>query len=378
MKKHEIDLGSLLSKGYVITETKDDMLHVSIPKRLTTNFDKENMSVNNYVYLPDTYKLPLRIDLTAQIDSPGLYLFFGQGHVNFGTPWSDNRRIDDIIEPSRKIIFYHNHIPMKEFVDISVIYDYKAMQILVNGEERYYSEKERYMKSKLFKEFNSTGFSLKIASHKRTNLIVKSLSITEYDETADIKRTGTALPEPFKSNIAVPADDKPQFDMCISLLPKEIQREIIKTDEFLRSLRPIKFKRQIEKHGNKITYLASDYGFSYGIYPSNDVMYHSLGWYIITGSKPEFWHRKADLMEETLKKLAETSPELAGRMFVNLNECISCAPHCKVKTLYEFDGKKKLACHGLMEFKMCVSDFEDVRTFIKTLLEVPPTSQLTS
>lgn len=78
------------------------------------------------------------------------------------------------------------------------------------------------------------------------------------------------------------------------------------------------------------------------------------------------WHRKADMMEETLEKLAETSPEFAVRMFSNLTECIACCP-CIVKTLYKFNGKKKLACHGIMEFKMCVSDFEDVRTFINTI-----------
>jgi hypothetical protein len=367
MKKYDINLDSLLSKGHIITETKNEMMLIVIPKRLSTNFDKENMSVNNYVYLPDTYKLPLRIDLTIKIDSPGLYLFLGNGHLNFGTPWSDNRRIDDIIEPNCKIRFFHNHIPMNEFVDISMIYDFKAMQIHINGEERYYSEKEKYMTSKLLKEFNHTGFTFKIACNKRTNLIIKSLSITEYDETAEMNHADISLPVPLKTNQAVAPDQKPQFDTCIALLPKEIKNEIIKTDEFLRSLKPMKFRRQIEKHGNKITYLASDNGFSYGLYPSNDIMYHTLGWYIITNGKPEFWHRKADMMEETLKKLAETLPEFAERMFVNLTECISCSQHCAVKTLYEFNCKKKLACHGLMEFKMCVSDFQDVRVFINSI-----------
>lgn len=116
----------------------------------------------------------------------------------------------------------------------------------------------------------------------------------------------------------------------------------------------------------KITYLASEYGFSYAIYPSNDVMRHSLSWYIITSSKPENWHRKADRMEETLKKLAITSPETAERMFLNLKECVGCCK-CAVKTLYEFDGKKKLTCHGIAELKMCISDFEDVRTFVNTV-----------
>ncbi|OPJ63785.1 hypothetical protein [Clostridium oryzae] len=98
----------------------------------------------------------MRIDLTVKIDSPAFYLFLGNGHINFGTPWSDNRRIDDIIEPNHKNRFFHNHIPMNEFVDISVIYDFKAMQIFISGEERFYSKKEKYMKSKLLKELNET------------------------------------------------------------------------------------------------------------------------------------------------------------------------------------------------------------------------------
>jgi hypothetical protein len=82
MIKHDIDVNSLLSKGHVVTETKDELLYITTTQRLSTRFDKENMSVNSYVYLPEPYKLPLRIDLTIKIDSPGLYLFFGNGHLN--------------------------------------------------------------------------------------------------------------------------------------------------------------------------------------------------------------------------------------------------------------------------------------------------------
>lgn len=360
MKKYNIDLSSFLPVGSIVTEIKDEMLNITSNRRLNEN---------TYAYLPHTYKLPLRIDLTVKIDTPGLYLSFGKGHLNFGTPWSDNRRIDDIIEPNFKPRFFHNHIPMNEFVSISVIYGYKAMQVLINGEERFYSEKERYMKSKLLKELNDEDLKLKITCTKRTNLVIKSLSITEFDEVEEITHTDTALPAPLTSNHAVEPGQKPQFETCISLLPKEIQSEIIKTDCYLRALTPIKFKRQIEKHGNKITYTASEYGFSYALHPSNDVMTHSLNWYIITSCKPEAWYRKADQMEDTLKKISETSPELAERMFLNLTECNACG-QCKVKTLYEFNGKKKLTCHGRMKLKMCVSDFEDVRNFISTINEL--------
>lgn len=373
MKRHDIDLGSFLTKGNIVMEIRDQLLNMTAVSRFAARFDKEDMPVKTYVYLPETYKLPLRIDLTAKIDAPGLYLLFGNGHMNFGTAWSDNRRIGDLIEPDLKTRFFDNHINMNEFTNLSIIYGYKEMQILINGEERYYSKKEKYMKSGLLKTLNESGFTLKLACDKRTNLVLKSLCITEYDcsDMMIIDHKSMDLPKSIITNEAAGTDKKPVFENCIAGLPEDIYTEILKTDEFLRSLKPMKFKKQIEKHGNKITYLASDYGFSYSIRPSNDVMTHTLSWYILTGSRPELWHRKADKMEDTLYLLAGTSPELADRMFLNLSECIGCNNQCSVRTLYQFKGKKKAVCHGIMEFKMCVSDFEDVRAFISAVNKLP-------
>jgi hypothetical protein len=367
MKKHSINLSSITPKGNVSLEIKDDMLYAETMQRIYTEFDKENIKINHYLTIADRYKLPFRIELTAKIDAPGLYLLLGNGHLNFGTLWSDNRRIDDIVEPNGKPRFFHNHMPMNEFVNITVTYDYEEMKVLINDEERFYSKKEKYMKSKMLKEFEDFGFSFGIACAKGVKLVIKALNITEYDESAKIEHSVGELPKPFLSNEAIATDEKPTFEKCINLLPEKIQEQIVNTDQFLRALKPMKFKRQIEKHGNKITYLASDYGFSYAIHPSNDVMYHSLGWYIITSCKPELWHRKADLMEVVLTRLEETSPELAKKMFFNLNECVGCYPVCKVKTQYEFHGKRKVVCHGLMRLKMCTADFEDARTFIGTI-----------
>jgi len=126
----------------------------------------------------------------------------------------------------------------------------------------------------------------------------------------------------------------------------------------------LKFKRQIEKNGNKITYVASDFGFSYAIYLSNDIFDHSLQWYIITNGKPESWHRKADMMEETLNRLIHISPDFAERMFFNLDDCVGCYKNCLAKTPYHLIDKHKTVCHGKLKFKMNASGFEDVRTFI--------------
>lgn len=105
MVKHNIDLANFLTKGQVTCEYRDNMLYMTTKRAIPTQrFDLEHLLINSYIYLADKFRLPLRIDLTAKIDAPGLYLLLGKGHINFGTLWSDNRRIDDIASPARKII----------------------------------------------------------------------------------------------------------------------------------------------------------------------------------------------------------------------------------------------------------------------------------
>lgn len=369
MKKKDISLKSILTEGHIQTEMRDEVLYMTTERRLSVLFNKENTKLKSYAFLPDMFRLPFRLDMVIKMDAPGFYLFIGQGHINFGTPWLDNRQIEDIVRPKGKPRQFYNHIPLNKDTKISVIYDHKAMQILVDDEERFYSVKEPYMKSKLFKEQKEGGFRIKMTCDKRTKVVIKSIEVTEYDEKADIVHTDNDLPDPVTRNRALEIGEKPTIEKCISLLPSNIQGEIIRTDEFLRTLKPMKFRRQYEKKGNKITYLASKHGFSYAIYPSNDRMHHSLSWYIITSSKPEDWHRKDDKMEATLERLSQSAPETAERMFTNLNECIGCCK-CAVKTPYEFKNKKKVACHGIMMLKMSTTDFQDVRKFIEIINEL--------
>ena len=368
MIKHNIDLARFLLKGQVECKYKDNMLFMTTNRAIPTQrFDAEHLSINSYIYLPDKYKLPLRIDITAKIDAPGLYVLIGKGHINFGTLWSDNRRIDDIADPARKTIHFHNYMAMNEFTNISLSFDFKEMQIMVNDEERYYSKKERYMKAPVFSEMNKEGFELKIACDKLVNLCIQSVSITEYDDTCGIFHSGVELPAAITKNNSIAPGEKPTFEKCISLLPANIQSEITKIDEYMRTLRPLKFKRQTEKNGNKIMYVSSDYGFFYAIYLSNDIFDHSLQWYIITNGKPETWHRKADMMEETLNRLAHKTPDFAKRMFYKLDECVGCYKNCLAKTQYQLHDKQKSVCHGKLKFKMSASGFEDVRTFIEEI-----------
>jgi hypothetical protein len=215
------------------------------------------------------------------------------------------------------------------------------------------------------------GLTLKIACDKLVNLCISSLCITEYnDESLGIVHTSEELPPALTKNEAVPYGEKPALETCISRLPKQIQNEIMNMDSYLTAQRAIKFKRQIEKNGNKITYVASDHGFSYAIYLSNDYFDHSLQWYLITSGKPETWHRKADQMEETLSKLEQDDPHFAKHMYGNLEDCVGCYQTCLARTRYRFNGQEKTTCHGKLKFKADLSGFEDVRRFLAAISSI--------
>ena len=366
--EHKIDLNDFIAKGGVECVFEDNMLYMSTNRSIPSQrFNSELASINSYISLPEKYKLPLRIDITAKIDAPGLYFLLGKGRINIGTLYSDNRRIDDIVAPARKTISYHNGISMNEFIKISILYDYKEMQIIIDGEERYYSKKERYMKAPGFAPMNKEGFEFKIACDKLVNLCLKSVCITEYEQSCGISQSKAEPPIAITTNNMISLGEKPTFEKCISLLPEQIRNEIIKLDEHMKTFRELKIKRQLEKNGNKITYISSDYGFSYAIYLSNDMFDHSLQWYIITNGKPDTWHRKANGMEEVLERLYKKTPEFAERMFLNLDDCVGCYDNCLVKTSYYLKDKQKNVCHGKLKFKMSISGLEDVCIFLEEI-----------
>lgn len=91
-------------------------------------------------------------------------------------------------------------------------------------------------------------------------------------------------------------------------------------------------------------------------------------WYIVHNGKPETWHRKSDYMEETLVETAKFDLQLAERIFYALNDCVHCyGQRCLAKTLYTFNGQKRLACHGHVMPCMCRDDFHDAREFFRHL-----------
>ncbi|HBL84357.1 MAG: hypothetical protein A2Y17_04980 [Clostridiales bacterium GWF2_38_85] len=365
MTEHNIDLNLLKFRGHTLSEMRDGALSMTVTRANPLNHCKPGIRCVHYTEVPGRYRLPLRIDITAKIDVPSFYIMLGEGHANFGIHF-DNRRLDDICEPQNKINHFNSRIPMNEFADITLIYDLKEMQIIIDGEERYYSKREKYMKSPVFKGMNEEGFPLRISCVKRTNLEIRSIRITEYDDTAGINHIHDPKDDKF-----VPPTEKPTFESCLSGLPDDLRTAIIDIDGWLRTLRPMKFKRQISKYGDKITYTASEQGFSYAIHISGNVLYHTLQWYILTQGKPETWGRKADRMEDTLNYLAQTEPAFARRMWGNLYECVGgYGPGCMAKTPYTFASEKITACHGKMYFNMNLSEFEDVKHFIGAVNEI--------
>ena len=159
---------------------------------------------------------------------------------------------------------------------------------------------------------------------------------------------------------------KPTFNLILEELPPDFREEVIETDAFMKALRPLKMKRMVEKHGTKITYVASDFGVSYALRVSPGEYAQIINWYIVYNGKAETWHRKADDMEEALLEAAKSDPARAARIFQALQECNDChGERCLVKTPYRFDGQGKLTCHGRVKLPIRREDFEDARAFIR-------------
>jgi hypothetical protein len=324
----------------------------------------------HYAALPGKYRVPFRVDLTVKLDFPMLIMQVGSGYVKFASPMKDNRKAEDLAFPggkpnAKEHYAFDNHFPYGEWTDISVIYGADEMQVMIGGEERYYSRKMPYMSKRnrtKLAELNAEGFAIGLAVQKRSVLSVKSITVTEYEDHAPISHSETEI----KSNS--PIADKPTFESVLSDLPPEHQAEIRETDELLRSLMPLKFKRSVDKNGGKITWVSSGAGVSFSIRASGAESSQDFRFYIVTSGKPETWHRVADHMEEALMEIAQSDAALAERIFYALNDCVGCyGPGCLAPTLYQFNGNKRLAYHGQVVLHMSREDSADARGFFHYL-----------
>ena len=414
MNKRDIDLADITAQGRAVIKPAGGTLDFWTTQSITSvAFNLYGDSYKRHcAALPGEYRLPFRIDMNVKLDYPSFILLVGGGHVSFATPWQDNRKIEDILKPTGKPnqdhYFYNdNGLPFGEFTDISVIYNPDEMQILIGGEERYYTRRQAYMRLKKPSDYDPERLKIRLAVSKLSVISIKSISVTEFEERAPVTRGafvedsrngassgvgasgganapgGAGAPgginspgDASESGVAVMsggtnapgAPSKLSFEDSISRLPQGYQDEIRTMDGFLTSLRPMKFRRVIDKKGGKISYVASGYGFSYAVNVSGAASSHNFGWYIVTNGKPETWRRIADNMETALVETAKADPGLAERIFYALNDCVGCyGSRCLAKTLYAFDGQKRLSCHGRVVLRMRPGDFSDARGFINVI-----------
>jgi len=229
MKKHNVDLAALKPHGQAKIKSRDETLDFWTTHSITSiAFNLYGDSYKkHYVPLPGTYRLPFRVDMIVRLDFPLFIMLIGGGHVTFASPLQDNRKIEDIVKPSGKPNqdhnSYNNSLPFGEYADISVTYNFNEMQILINGEERFYSRKQAYMRVKTLKEQNTEGFSIKLAVSKLATLNIKTITVTEFDEKAPVTRGA------FEEKRLQPIEQerpKPTFASVISGLPQESRNDV--------------------------------------------------------------------------------------------------------------------------------------------------------
>jgi len=331
----------------------------------------------HYISLSGRYRLPVRIDMAIKLDYPAFALRIGEGHIYFASGHdTDYYKIKDIADPDSKPCrdnySFDNRLPLGEYVRISVILNFNEMQVWIDGEERLYSRNQPYMKKKqldILSGLNAEGFELGFAVTKHSTLCIRDINITQYDDAIPIIRGDFKLPDPKAPR---PEKVKPSYENIIGKVSSDFQTAVREMDGFFKSLRSMKFKRIVDKSGCKLTYVASDAGISYTVVASGAESFHHFGWYIVYSGPVETWHRRADYMDEILSEIASIDQQLAERIFDRLEDCDGCYQNGLCKTLYTFNGKKKLNCHGRVMLRMNHDDFCDVQTFfqhLNTLLE---------
>jgi hypothetical protein len=374
MTTHQIPLESILPKGKVTINTSNDELCMTAITAINTEYVYQDTPIKSFACIPGKFKLPFRIDMTIKIDSPSLYLIIGKGHISFNKGM-DNRSVTDILGNDYKpnTHEFNNFIPINKYVDISVTYGCKAMWIIVNNECRCFSKNDPYIKAlktnSLAEEWKD-GFELGIACDKRTQLTLKSINITEYENEEPVAPTGNITIK--TPQVCLTLSEKPAVDECIHGLAPDLQKEILRTDEYLLNdmKKCLKFKRKIEGGypNSRITYV-SPLGISYKIFITDFLLSHDMGWVDYNTKREQEKYggtKKADYTIETLNKLAETSLEFSNDMFFRMKECVNCSGNgsCIHIKSYKYDGKTKLSCGGRIHLKMFPSDFNDLRKMV--------------
>ena len=116
------------------------------------------------------------------------------------------------------------------------------------------------MRAEEFPDMNQIGFEMMIAPSKLADVVIKEMSIIEYEyDPAIISYENTIV----HAVLAISKGVKANFEECLLGLSKELQEELLATNEYLMSNKDLKIKRKIEGNhkGCKINYV-SNIGFS--------------------------------------------------------------------------------------------------------------------
>ena len=371
----QIDFSSCQATCGVIAEKRSTGFFLSAAKSVREYY-LPRKPLSSCIAMPKRFSLPLKICITLYMPQPGLHLLLGEGHISFGT-MSDNRSRSDIVEPDdKKSMYFDNRTDLSKDIEIIVLYGLKFMQIVIDGETRFFSKKEKYMRSKLLADVNKAGFELRIGTDKFAEVVIKKMTVEEYDVEPDAIPINNEIGE--ARLYFIRKGVKAGFEECISLLAPALQEEILKTDQFLLNIKKLKIKRKIEgdQLGCKITYISSVHGFSYALRINEHLMNHSYWWYMVSNYKfEEKWMgRKNDFTDLTLKRVYELSPEIAERIVGYYAKCDGCSQTCAVKTKYELNHKKFISCHGQMRMNMNIQTFSDFR-FMLDVVEAILTSR---
>ena len=319
-------------------------------------------------YIPGKYKLPFRINMMVKakfIEKPQektklgdepqaqLTLLVGKGRVYF-----NGGRVcaSDILADGKKSVLgddgapyyvYYNHMPEKGFVDVSITFGTQAMYVAVDGVICYASRDMPYLQM-LQDNTVADCIDMSLRSGTYTMTTLKSFAITEYEND-----------EP-----AVPAEiadlpDASEFELFVRGLPPHIHDEAFKLDEFLLNHKAggLKFRRTFD-NGEHLIYKSSC-GFNYQI-PEYGVHGKHLTYWVQSAKKP-------DRTNEMFIKLAETSAELADRIFGKLQICNPHFRECKRRTQVTLKSKTVDVCMAKIVHKMYPSEFEDVKAIVSAV-----------
>jgi hypothetical protein len=364
MTTHHIPLAYLLIKsqlrngetGKVTAAVENGVL------RMVTLVEGLSKKHQNYAYIDRRFKLPFRIDIVLMTNSPEFKLRFGRGHVMF--TGSLNRkgfgiRRADILTGREETTKndYDNVLPINEYVEVSIIYGSKTTWIKLNGRHCYQTGKAPYiglMESGRIPAEYANGLDFAIACGAGVELMIKSLSFTEYDND-----------EPVIHHAIASYPELTAYEWYIKSLPHEVRDEAVATDMYLMNdMNAIfKFRKSIDKDGKLL-------------YESPCGLRYSMNRYGIGESHAVSW----DKLGRVLDALAGSSPEFAGRMFENIDagvssrggeKCAQCSTiDCANMKITEFGSEKRRSCGGAMQFKWRPADFADLRKLIAAAKDI--------